>query len=117
MALNKVTINKGSGGLGRPLAGEDHISGLIFYTTALPSGFSNAARIKNVFSTTEAEALGIVDTHIGETRATSTFSVTGIGSTNDTIAITVNSTEIASYTKVSGDTSLGLVAVALTNSI
>ena len=32
MALNDIIFVKGQGGLGRPLTGEDHISGLLFYT-------------------------------------------------------------------------------------
>jgi hypothetical protein len=32
MGLNDVSFVKGQGGLGRPLPGQDHISGIIFYT-------------------------------------------------------------------------------------
>jgi hypothetical protein len=61
MALNDIRFIKGQGGLGRPLAGEDHISGYVqFYTNAnLPTGFSTTDRIKQVFSLQEAEQLGI----------------------------------------------------------
>jgi len=61
MALNDINFIRGAGGLGRPLAGEDYISGLVFYLTNanLPSGFSTSDRVKQVFSTAEAEALGI----------------------------------------------------------
>jgi hypothetical protein len=48
---NDVIFNKGQGGLGRPLAGTDYISGLLFYTAALPSGFTATNRIKTVFYT------------------------------------------------------------------
>jgi len=63
MALNDITFVKGSGGLGRPLAGEDHISGMVFYLTDanLPSGFLTTDRIKKVFSIADAEALGITE--------------------------------------------------------
>ncbi len=63
MALPKITINRGQGGLGRPLASKDHISGFVMpYTNAgLPSGFATDDRIKKVFSIEEAEALGIVE--------------------------------------------------------
>ena len=37
MALNDVIFIKGAGGLGRPLAGEDHISGLVFWLTDVES--------------------------------------------------------------------------------
>jgi len=63
MALNDVTFNRGQGGLGRPLAGEDHISGLIGYvaTGSLPGpNFTATDRIKVVYSLEGAEALGIV---------------------------------------------------------
>ena len=61
MALNDIKFIKGQGGLGRPLLGEDHISGYVqYYTNAnLPTGFSPTDRIKQVFSLQEAEQLGI----------------------------------------------------------
>lgn len=63
MALNDVNFIKGKGGLGRPLAGEDHISGLVFYLTDgnLPSGFLTTDRIKQAFSISDAETLGITE--------------------------------------------------------
>lgn len=61
MALNDITFIQGQGGLGRPLAGEDHISGMVFYLSNanLPSGFGTSDRIKQVFSLQGAETLGI----------------------------------------------------------
>jgi hypothetical protein len=50
MSLPNITFVKGNGGLGRPLAGQDHFSGLIFYSGAFPSGFSSSNRIKNFLS-------------------------------------------------------------------
>lgn len=63
MALNDVIFIKGAGGLGRPLAGEDHISGLVFYLldANLPAGFGTSDRIKQVFSIADAESLGIIE--------------------------------------------------------
>ena len=63
MALNNIVFNRGQGGLGRPLPGEDHISGIVFYlaNANLPSGFLTTDRIKKVFSIEEAEALGIAE--------------------------------------------------------
>ncbi len=87
---NQIIFNRGQGGLGRPLAGEDYISGLVFYTSALPSGFASNDRIKQVFSIEEAENLGITNTHIGETKATGTITVTATGSAGDTVEIKVN---------------------------
>ena len=57
MALNDIVFVKGQGGLGRPLQGEDFISGLLFYGN-VPSGFG-MNNVKQVFSLAEAEALGI----------------------------------------------------------
>lgn len=62
MATSNVFFNRGEGGLGRPLSGEDHISGLIYYIADadLPAGFSATDRIKQIFSLSQAENLGIV---------------------------------------------------------
>lgn len=61
MALNKLTFNVNTAGLGTPLASNDHKSGLVYYNNTLPSGFGASDRIKTVFSLAEAEALGIVE--------------------------------------------------------
>jgi len=61
MALNKLTFNVNTAGLGTPLASSDHKSGIVYYNNTLPSGFSASDRIKQVFSLAEAEALGIVE--------------------------------------------------------
>lgn len=68
MGLPKVQFNKGQGGLGRPLPGEDHISGFImpFTNAALPSGFTTSDRIKRVLSLEQAEALGIIEGGAGD---------------------------------------------------
>lgn len=85
---NDVIFNKGQGGLGRPLAGTDYISGLLFYSASLPSGFSVNNRIKTVYSLEEAVNLGITNTSIGETKATATFLVTNKGASGDTHKLT-----------------------------
>lgn len=85
---NDVIFNKGQGGLGRPLAGTDYISGLLFYTAALPSGFTTTNRIKTVFSVEDAVALGITNTSIGETKSTATYLVTNKGASGDTHKLT-----------------------------
>ena len=94
---NDVIFNKGQGGLGRPLAGTDYVSGLLFYSASLPSGFASNDRIKTIFSVEEAEDLGILDSHVGETKATGTITVTGAGAQNDTIKVDVV-TDIATVT-------------------
>ena len=57
--MNDVSFIKGKGGLGRPILGEDHISGMVFYSGTLPAGFSTSDRIKQIFSVEQAEQLGI----------------------------------------------------------
>lgn len=124
MALNDITFVKGQGGLGRPLPGKDHISGMIFYTGTLPSGFTSSDRIKQVFSVQDAENLGIVGDYSDETKATGTYLVTNAGATGDTINITVteyptstNSTgvvDLGTYTRLSTDTTASILAASLT---
>jgi hypothetical protein len=62
MGLSKVTVNVGSSGLGRRPINNDKISGILFYSATLPTGFSSTARVKKVFSLAEAEALGLAKT-------------------------------------------------------
>lgn len=122
MALNNITFVKGQGGLGRALAGEDYISGFLYYSNTYPSGFDVNNKIKQVFSLEGAEALGIVDTHADETAATGTILVTAVGANGDTITVNVtiptknggtSVVNLGTYTKVSGDTTVGNVATAI----
>jgi len=116
MPLNDIIFVKGQGGLGRPLTGEDHISGLILYGTTVPSGFATTAT-KVVYSVSDAEALGIVADYSDATSAYSTIEITAIGNDGDTVVIKVvepdKTVTIASYTKVSGDSTAGAVAIAI----
>ncbi|QCW20336.1 tail sheath protein [Flavobacterium phage FPSV-S1] len=59
--MNDIKFNLGAGGLGRPLAGEDHISGFvsILQDAHLPAGFSTSQRIKKIYSLEEVVNLGI----------------------------------------------------------
>lgn len=57
--MNNVNITYSTSGLGAPAIGEDHISGMIFYTSAYPSGFSTTANTFNILSVDDATALGI----------------------------------------------------------
>jgi hypothetical protein len=117
MALNKISFVRGSAGLGRPLPGKDHISGMLFYSDTLPSGFGTSDRIKKIFSLDEAVALGITDQHISETVATGSVEITGVGSDGDTIEIKVlspiGSVSLGTYTKVASDTTVTNVADAI----
>ena len=117
MALNDITFIKGQGGLGRPLAGEDYVSGLLFYSGTLPSGFSSSNRIKQVFSVQDAENLGITSDSHDATAAVFTLLVTNKGTDGDTLNIKVSeinaTVDLGTYTKVSGDSSVGAVATAI----
>lgn len=118
MVLNNITFNLGQGGLGRPLPGEDYISGLLFYSGTLPSGFSSSDRIKNVLSVADAEALGIVADYSDETKATADFTVTTAGTNGDTVQLTVDEplgvvVDLGTYTKASTETTAANVATAI----
>jgi predicted Zn-dependent protease len=109
MGLNDVTFIKGQGGLGRPLPGEDFISGLLFYINTLPSGFSTSNRVQQIFSLADAVALGINLSYSDETQATATYLVTTAGATGDVANITVTEVNgivnLGTYIKASTDTS------------
>lgn len=88
MAANDVIFNKGKGGLGRQLAGTDYISGMLFYSATLPSGFSSSDRIKVIYSVEDAENLGITGTSSDATASTATFLVSNKGAAGDTHKLT-----------------------------
>lgn len=118
---NNVVINYSKGGLGTPAVGEDFISGLIIYSSVYPSGFSAGNEVQEIFSVTEAEALGITNTSIGETQATGTMTITGSGATGAIITAIVSTSvfgdvTLGSYTVVSTDT-LSTIATNLTAAI
>lgn len=125
MALPTITFNRGTSGLGRPLQGEDHISGMIFYISNanLPAGFSTSVREKTFFSLQDAENEGILDTNINETKATASIQITAIGSNGDTIEVKVleyaelnltKSVSLGTYTKTASENNATNVATALT---
>lgn len=124
MALPSITFTRGTSGLGRPLAGEDHFSGMVFYiaNANLPSGFSTSVREKTFFSLQDAEDAGILDTHLNETKATGSIQITGVGSNGDTIEVKVleydelnltQSVSLGTYTKTASETTAANVATAL----
>ncbi|MBQ6869452.1 MAG: DUF2586 family protein [Alistipes sp.] len=57
--MQSVKIERTNGNIPRSLAGEDHISGLLFYSSKLPSGFVETDRIKAISNIETAEKLGI----------------------------------------------------------
>ena len=109
MPLNEITINKGQGGLGRPLEGTDYISGLIVYTDAtLPTGFASNDRTKIVYSVEEAEDLGITNAHLGETKSACKIVIAGTPGIGDTLTVTYTGidgleTVLPTYALVSGE--------------
>jgi hypothetical protein len=122
MALNNISFVKGKGGLGRPLAGKDYISGLLFYTNTLPSGFSTTNRIKQIFSVADAVALGIDKTYADETQATGVYTISAVGATGDSIQISFLEPEnktvvLGTYVKTATDITTSNVARAIANEI
>lgn len=57
--MQSLTFERTNGNIPRKLAGEDHISGIMFYMDTLPSGFSETDRIKAISQIETAEKLGI----------------------------------------------------------
>lgn len=57
--MQSIRIERTNGNIPRSLAGEDHISGLLFYGGKLPDGFAETKRIQAVSSIETAEKLGI----------------------------------------------------------
>lgn len=122
MANPSITFNIGSTGLGQPADGNDHLSGMLFYSSSLPSGFSSGSRIKQVFSLQQASDLGIDTSYSDGTAATGGgFTVTNAGATNDTLVVKVaelySTITIASYVRASSDTTVTLVAAGIVSSI
>lgn len=118
MGLNNIKFNLGQGGLGRPLPGADFISGLIFYTGSLPSGFSTTNRIKKFFSISDAESAGIKGDYSDGTSASGTYTVTAIGVNGDSVALSVNDmfntiTQLGTYTKAATETTVTAIAAAI----
>ncbi|EHQ30023.1 DUF2586 family protein [Mucilaginibacter paludis] len=120
--LSNITFIQGSGGLGRPLAGQDHYSGLIFYSATLPSGFSASNRVKKFFSVTDAESAGINLAYTDETKATATYLVSAAGNTGDTIGFNVTepgskTVALGTFTKTAGQTTVNAVAAGIAAAI
>ncbi len=122
--LNDVTFIKGQGGLGRPLPGQDYISGLLFYTANgnLPSGFSTVNRVKLLLSLADAESAGIKGDYSDATAATFTYEVTNAGATGNTVKIVVSEpngvqTVIAEYTRGASDTTVTNVGAKIAAAI
>ncbi len=121
--LPKVSFTLGSGGLLRPLTGFDHYSAMIAYDygSAATSGYS--ALGNTTFSSIEdAEAAGIVNTCDEATAASAIQTVSAVGANGDVVTVTRedwNGTDITlgSYTKVTADNTVTLVATAIVAAI
>jgi len=112
MALGNITFVKGQGGLGRPLTGEDFISGLCVYTSngTLPSGYSTSARIKSIGSVADAENLGIKNDYSDATAAKATYAISAAGAAGNTVQISCKTVDIVTTNNIQ---SIGLVTVNL----
>jgi CRISPR/Cas system CMR-associated protein Cmr5 small subunit len=119
MALNDIVFVKGQGGLGRPLTGEDFISGLVFYTANgnLPSGWTTTNRVKLIGSVQDAENAGIKSDYSDATAATGTYLITTKGNTGDTIVLKYTDAagvvlDLGLYTVLAADSSILLQGAA-----
>jgi hypothetical protein len=124
MAQPSIIFQEGQGGLGRPLPNNDHISGMLFYTNTLPSGYSSNSRVKTLYSADDAIALGILKDYSDATAATGTYLITTAGATGDTSEIKIadrnpltgapRSTSLGVYTKTAADSSIALLGASIT---
>lgn len=100
MAFDKnISFILGQGGLGSPLPGYDYISGMLFNSTTVPSGFT-AGTAKALYSINDAISYGIVGDWSDETKATAGLTVSTVVA-GDTINIKVVEPYINSGTKTS----------------
>jgi len=103
MPENNISFIR-TNGLGRRDPSEDHISGFMFYSDTLPSGFTLTDNAKPLFSLQDAEDLGITDTHTDETKATGgAVAITAAGATGDVETITIDGVLMATYTVLAAD--------------
>lgn len=124
--MNKLTVNRGQGGLGRQPLGQDFISALIFYPTAATLALSkcpvvNGTKLK-LGGISDAIAAGINGNHFGETAAVVELVLTHIGSTGDVIQVQYidnagNVTILCQYTQLASDTTINILAASITAAI
>ena len=120
--LSDIKFIKGQGGLGRPLAGQDFISAICFYSPVLPSGFTASNRIKQLFAVSDAVAAGILNDNSDAVAPTFQYLLTAVGSVGDKINISVaiaqgKTVNLGTYTKVAGDTTIALLGASITAAI
>jgi hypothetical protein len=135
MPTPNIKFNKGKNGLGRPLPGEDYISALIFYTAALPSGFTTTNNIKQLFQVSDAISAGILNNYSDATAAQAEYLITAAGATGDEISISVKDidptgnlpvdqngnslppTLLCAYVKQAGDTTIAILGASIAAAI
>lgn len=126
MPLPDITFIKSQGGLKRPLPGQDFISGLIFYTASLPSGFTTSNNMKALYQTADAITAGILNDYSDGTAATGSYLVTATGANGDTVTISIATVDafgnltsiiIGTYTKTATESTTLLVAAAIATAI
>lgn len=126
MAAPSIQFIEGTGGLGRALPNNDHISALLFYTSGtLPSGFATtsvATRCKAIYSADDAVAAGILKDYSDATSAVAIYTFTNAGATADIVELKVadiatatgasQSTSLGAYTRLSTDTTVTLLGAS-----
>jgi hypothetical protein len=103
MGLNNITFIRQAGS-GKRASGNDNISGMIFYSSTLPAGFSSNDRVKKIYSIEQAEDLGIVDTHADETKATGgNVLITTVGAVGTTWNVKIDEVSLGTYVVLTDD--------------
>lgn len=133
--LPDVLFNKGQGGTGRPLPGQDYISGMGFYSNTLPDGFTTESNIRTFYQPQDAVNAGILNDYSDATAAAATYTITNMGAVGDEIEIGVadidsdgylptddngnytGPTIIASYVRQSTDTSIAILGASIAAAI
>ena len=86
--LQNITYNLSQKNIGSPQLGLDYVSGFVFTAATVPTGFSYS-QAKQIFSVSDAEALGILGDYSDETKATATLTVTGTVSSGTIVTVTL----------------------------
>ena len=119
--MGKININYQNGGIGGVVGSTDFISGFIFDSTSLPTGYVSGTSVA-LYSIKDAENIGITDLATDETKATGGTVLIGTGyAVGETISINVTPLNsklvtIGSYTVKTTDTS-ATIATELANAI
>lgn len=119
MALNDITFIKGEGGLGRPLPGQDFISGLLLYAANgdLPSGWTTSSRVRLISSLQDAENNGILGDSSDGAGATFTVVITAAGAVGDGLKLVYNginsAVTVCDYKVAAGANTIDLQGAAI----